>query len=118
MHACAIKYLTKPETIHFVGCSMGKSYPPSSLDQCASEIGIKDSTKDKISACAESVEGDKLLAAHGEKTHSLRPTLFFVPSVTFDDVLEVEKMWQSQNDFHGVICSELDDAPKFCSKLS
>jgi hypothetical protein len=53
------------------------------MSQCAAAVGIK---YNPIRKCAEGTEGDELLAALGDRTHSLTPHLTFVPTVTINDV--------------------------------
>jgi hypothetical protein len=115
MHACAIKYLNKDTTLEFIRCSMAAAYPPTSLDDCAEELGIPENTYKQIKECHKSAEGKSLLANYGEMTNDLNPKLFFVPTITYNGVFDQDKMWTSQGNFKKVVCDELGQKPAFCA---
>jgi hypothetical protein len=105
MHACSLKYINSTETqLEFIYCSMSTRNPPLSLDECSEKLKI-DPTE--IRKCAEGPEGAKLLAQNGEKTHALKPTLHFVPWVTYDGEFTEENLHNSQSSFKTVVCNEL-----------
>lgn len=49
--------------------------------QCAKEVGA---TWDVINQCSISQEGSELLKQYGEETHSLNPSVSFIPTITLD----------------------------------
>lgn len=51
--------------------------------------------------------GSELLAQNGEKTHALRPTLYFVPWITYNDKFTDSNLQDSQHSFKSVVCKEL-----------
>jgi len=105
MHACAIKHINSTElALDFITCSMRTSYPPTSLSECSEKLGI-DTTN--IKACADSFEGQELLAANGKQTHALSPKLYFVPWITYNDVFTEDNLQNSQTNFNSVVCEEL-----------
>lgn len=104
MHACAIKYLNTSTGLDFIYCSMSKRSPPDTLDECSTQLGI---SPIQISQCAEGQEGSELLAANGEKTHALKPSLYFVPWITYNGKFTSENLQNSQSNFKAVVCEEL-----------
>jgi len=105
MHACALKYINSTELqLDFIYCSMSAKSPPTTLTECSKKLDIDEA---EIRQCAEGPEGSQLLAANGEKTHSLVPKLYFVPWITYNGEFTPEKHQSSQYDFKSVICSEL-----------
>jgi hypothetical protein len=51
------------------------------------ELGITNPTYQVVDTCSKSVEGEKLLHSFGVETKNLKPTLYFVPWITFDRVI-------------------------------
>lgn len=68
--------------------------------QCADTVGIDFS---KVEECIET-EGDDILADLGDQTHSVEPTITFVPTVIYNDVYNQELQDLSLVDFKGVVC--------------
>ena len=46
--------------------------------QCADELGID---WEPVRSCAQSTEGERLLAQMGDLTHALRPKVSFIPTI-------------------------------------
>lgn len=49
--------------------------------QCAVEVNAN---WEEIQKCSKSREGTELLKAHGEETHSLKPSMTFVPTIVIN----------------------------------
>ena len=50
------------------------------------KVGITSPTFEEIDTCSNSIEGENLLHDLGVETHNLKPSLYFVPWITFDRV--------------------------------
>ncbi|KAH1021241.1 hypothetical protein HUJ04_010779 [Dendroctonus ponderosae] len=100
---------------------------PKSERVCCARAGIepdpfqcaKKSTLDfsAMTKCAISSEGDKLLASYGDKTWNLEPNLSYVPTVVFNNSVEINfsDMNKSLVDFKSVMCSKIEqNHPDVC----
>ena len=116
IHACAVKYIKdEQQLLNFVSCLFkNMRNPPKSAQsvsttiyeiflphiytsfifhiivfcQCASEAGTDWNT---IQQCASSKEGSELLKLHGEDTHSLSPSVTFIPTIVLNDNQGIQK---------------------------
>lgn len=106
VHACAIKHLFPNDTLtlEFVHCSMSSTYPPQSLNACSEKLGIR---KDAIETCALGTEGSELLAKNGERTHSLKPRLNFIPWITISGIYNERNFEESLTNLKAVVCRTL-----------
>nr|CAG4651240.1 EOG090X0BCY [Simocephalus serrulatus]SVE94435.1 EOG090X0BCY [Simocephalus serrulatus] len=76
---------------------------------CAGQAGMDFAP---IEACYKSREGQDLLQAHGVETHSLVPSLTFVPWVIMDKVWDDRNQWDGIQDLARVACDHVkSDAP-------
>lgn len=80
IHACAIKYVKDQNVLNeLVGCMMNDNNDvKSNAQQCAQSHKVGWTP---IKACSESPEGGELLAMHGDDTHSLKPSVHFIPTI-------------------------------------
>lgn len=63
--------------------------------------------------------GDDVLAELGDQTHSVEPTITFVPTVVFNDVYNQDLQDQSLTDFKAALCSVVDrPIPAACGTLN
>jgi len=90
IHACAVKHIKdEQKLLNFVSCLFkNMRNPPKSAQSCASEAGADWNT---IQQCASSKEGSELLKLHGEDTHSLSPSVTFIPTIVLNDNQGIQK---------------------------
>ena len=103
MHACSIQLFGNLASVPFVNCMMKERNPDKHAQQCATQTGL-DWTK--IQQC-QSSNGPELLAAMGDRTHSLQPAMKFVPWITFNDQFSEQDQAEALVNLRGVICSKL-----------
>ena len=65
---------------------MASDFPPEAHDACLSLLDITTTSVERISECAESEEGSRLLHDIGLETGSLDPPLTGVPWLVFNEV--------------------------------
>lgn len=83
IHACGIKYITeRSKQLNFASCLINNIRNPHSAGQsCAAELSAN---WDEIHECSNGKEGSELLKTYGEETHSLQPSVTFIPTVVLD----------------------------------
>lgn len=75
----------------------------------------------KLTKCAVTSEGDMLLAANGNKTWELEPNLYYVPTVVFNNSIQInaEDQRNSMADFKEIMCRKLNkNKPEICNDIS
>ena len=84
IHACAAHHLKDADALmEYVTCMMGDNYDPKSAGrECAKRVDAVE--WETIAACAYGLEGQRLLAGHGDDTHALRPKVSFIPTIVVD----------------------------------
>lgn len=123
--ACAIHAIQTSEetqeqqqlTVKLVGCAMSARNPSNAVPQCAQNLGLSEGTRKLINDCIAGSLGDDLLAANGDKTHNLQPSLKFVPTIIINGVYSKEKQDTALNNFSKLICHHLteQEKPRLCS---
>ncbi|KAI4457802.1 gamma-interferon inducible lysosomal thiol reductase gilt [Holotrichia oblita] len=101
MQACALDIIDDQDIkVNFVNCVMSSPYPAndSYIEECADVNGIAWAS---IVECAEDGSGADLLAALGERTHAVEPTITFVPTIIYNDVYDASLQSSSLTDFLG-----------------
>ncbi|XP_023025307.2 gamma-interferon-inducible lysosomal thiol reductase-like protein [Leptinotarsa decemlineata] len=84
VHACALNLALGDYGIKFAMCAMAS--PDATDDKYLTKCAANNSISwDEIQKCMESGKGDQLLVDYGNRTHSLKPKLTGVPTVTFDN---------------------------------
>ncbi|CAG9769474.1 unnamed protein product [Ceutorhynchus assimilis] len=115
--ACGLAQIDNPDTkLEFVVCVMS-AYNPGKLEYvkaCAERYQVD---YHKLVSCALSREGDKLLAAHGDRTQELEPNLYFVPTLVLNNsiVINSDDQDESRQDFMGFLCTRLPHKPDICN---
>lgn len=74
-----------------------------------------------MAQCAISSEGDKLLASHGDKTWNLEPNLSYVPTVVFNNSVNINSIDTDRSlaDFKSLMCSKIEEnQPEVCKNKS
>jgi len=104
MHSCALKHLPEASRAAFINCSMSASYPPNAGKSCSELLGLNFAD---VEQCSGSSEGNGLLAVNGNRTHSLDPTLYYVPWIMFDGVWSADDMYDAQQDLLEILCRKL-----------
>lgn len=118
--ACGLAQIDGQEKqLEFVTCVMSAENPsnPYFIELCAKKYQL-DFTK--ITTCVVSRDGDKLLAAHGDKTWNLEPNLYFVPTVVFNNSNQIESDDQekSLSDFKTILCRKItENKPEICNEI-
>jgi len=116
VHACAIAQLEEEVADAFVNCSMSSvnPRPPRAGQLCSDLLNVSYAP---IEACAESATGTLLLVENGIRTLTLKPTLYYVPWMMYDDVFYEEDLGPSQTDLVPVLCKHLTGAkPEVCNE--
>lgn len=113
--ACALNQRKGQDTdAKFVNCVMSLADPsdPEGIQNCAVKDGYD---WNKITTCYKYDEGSDILAAYGDRTHSLSPPLKFIPTIILNDVFDQGIQDQLLRDFEGAICSKLSEPkPNVC----
>ncbi|KAJ8956509.1 hypothetical protein NQ318_019227, partial [Aromia moschata] len=113
--SCALSLNSGAEKdVDFVNCIMRKRNPShlGNVEFCARRFQLD---AEKLKSCANSEEGDRLLAANGDKTWELDPNISFVPTIVYDGVFDQTSQDQSLRDFVAVVCSKIVEAkPTVC----
>ncbi|XP_020279039.1 GILT-like protein 1 [Pseudomyrmex gracilis] len=122
--ACAIHAIESFEavqnhqhlTIRLVGCAMSASNPSTAVPKCSQDIGLSEETRKAITDCTASSLGDDLLAANGDKTNALEPSLTFVPTIVLKGEYSRENQNEALNNFSRLICRHLttEKKPSLC----
>ncbi|XP_020283928.1 gamma-interferon-inducible lysosomal thiol reductase-like isoform X2 [Pseudomyrmex gracilis] len=83
IHACSIDVIQDPTIrLQFVTCMIESNTDPTGrLKICAERITVD---LESITKCSETNRGKELLAKYGEMTHSLVPSVSFIPTITLD----------------------------------
>ncbi|KAG8230959.1 hypothetical protein J437_LFUL003917 [Ladona fulva] len=112
VHACAIKYVKKPDILKYITCMISDNTSPEEIGRtCAMVLGIDWLP---IQTCSTTLEGDILLRDYGEATHSLRPHVSFIPTVLLDG--NQDRQAAILKDLFKEICLKLQSAqPPECA---
>ncbi|KAJ9582816.1 hypothetical protein L9F63_022835, partial [Diploptera punctata] len=104
--ACALSLLPHNATtqVQFVSCVMSSQSPPNAGRQCANILGID---YNAIASCANSTEGQNLLAALGNRTHSVSPKITFIPTIVFNGVYTQTDQDDSMDNLLRVVCRHI-----------
>ena len=74
------------EYVPLINCIMASDFPPEAFEVCLSQLDITTTSVERISECAESEEGSRLLHDIGLQTEALTPPLTGVPWLVFNNV--------------------------------
>ncbi|XP_046409609.1 GILT-like protein 1 [Neodiprion virginianus] len=118
--ACGINdILTNPERtnkqqdlVNFVGCVMQARNPSTAVPQCLQTIGMDTQHVSLVENCISSVAGDELLAAYGDKTLALQPSLSFVPTITVDRAYSQEDQIGALRNLTATVCKHIPEHNK------
>lgn len=66
----------------------------------------------------ENGEGDKHLAAYGDQTHALNPSISFVPTIVFNDKYDNYIQQSALNNFLETACNALSSKHPECPQES
>ncbi|KAG5877485.1 hypothetical protein JTB14_029991 [Gonioctena quinquepunctata] len=100
--------------VQFVNCIMRQRnrHMFTTVETCARRNNLD---VPSIRKCSEGLEGDRLLAANGDKTDNIFGQISFVPTIVFDGKYNDETQNQSLIDFVAVVCSKIEgDKPIIC----
>jgi len=129
IHSCAIEhiqvnsyqnqYTRESLTLEYVNCLMQltKNFPDQLFPgkRCAQEVHLEN--WEVIEACGNSTEGSKLLQTNGELTHSLKPSLTSVPTITFRYQQDETQALALVN-FRSAVCKKMQSPlPQECTNL-
>ncbi|XP_015118815.1 GILT-like protein 1 [Diachasma alloeum] len=123
--ACALDVIQNLETVSFadkqslavklVKCAMASGNPSAAVPQCARNMGWTPEMRKDISNCMETSHGDNLLAAHGDKTHNLKPPVSFIPTIVLDNVYSDANQNAALVNFKKLICQRIPNKPPTCA---
>ncbi|CAG9769472.1 unnamed protein product [Ceutorhynchus assimilis] len=114
VHGCVINEVSIDKSENFIFCAENGT-PPSSKDilkSCAEQQEISWASLQK---CALSEQGADIMSKNGKKTKELNPT--FIPTIVFNDVLNIDDTNKSITDLKSVICKYLENKPEQCQSL-
>ncbi|XP_011311094.1 gamma-interferon-inducible lysosomal thiol reductase [Fopius arisanus] len=98
--------------ISLVECVMSSSNAATAVPRCTVNVGLNPDMRKTINDCVESTDGDRLLVAHGDKTHSLNPPLTFVPTIVLDNVYSSANQNAALVNFKKLICGQIPAGAK------
>lgn len=115
--ACGLNQTDSQDTkVEFVNCVMSARNPsnPHSIQKCANQTNLD---YEKMRQCATSREGDTLQVLNGNKTWSLEPNLYEVPTIVLNNDIAIDHQVQNlaTSDFKRLICDNIiDPKPDTC----
>ncbi|XP_039286794.1 GILT-like protein 1 isoform X2 [Nilaparvata lugens] len=112
IHSCALKYITdQNQVVDFISCLMVLKNEDKVLNECAKKSNVDLA---KINSCSSSHEGDALLAANGDRTHSFKPKVTWVPTIVFNDKYDDDDQQLAETNLLEAICKKLEPKPNEC----
>ncbi|XP_050292938.1 GILT-like protein 1 isoform X2 [Anthonomus grandis grandis] len=122
LHACALKQIKDKDTkINFITCVMSAENPSGRyfIEECSKKYNIDFI---KLITCGVSDEGSKLLASNGDKTWNLEPNLYYVPTVVFNNSIQInqEDQRNSLSNFKMTMCKKIlveSERPEVCNEI-
>jgi hypothetical protein len=113
VQACAIKLFSNDSAVKFVKCVMSRRRPHESGEACGRQLNLD---VDALNTCSTGSQGDEYLASLGDRTHSLKPKMTFVPWININDKHDADQQWESLRDLKKVVCSAYNstDRPSSC----
>ncbi|XP_011311095.1 gamma-interferon-inducible lysosomal thiol reductase-like [Fopius arisanus] len=111
----------KSSAVELVGCAMSSANPVTAVPGCAKSMGLSAEIRKNMTDCMNSEMGDRLLAAYGDKTYALTPTVQAtgIPAVVIDHVYSPENHNAAIDNFKNLICNRISEGkPTICSKES
>lgn len=105
IQACILKdsKLGDSEKIDMVVCLMNQANPDKELETCLRQTGRSDEFN-KIKTCAESEQGDNLLALFGDKSDALMKPLQSVPTIVINEKFESSYQEEAFNNLKALVC--------------
>ena len=105
IHACSIYYIKDQNLLNqVIFCMMENNRDMKAAGQsCADKLGLD---WQSVLKCSENHEGGNLLAAIGDDTNSLKPSVSFIPTVQLNGSQERQKLMLK--DLSKAICEMLD----------
>ena len=121
LHACAVKYVKDQNLLNeYIGCLM--QHNVEELEEagqaCAAKVGGEDFKVDwpAISKCSENSQGGTLLANYGDDTHSLKPSVTFIPTVQLNGSQEKQNILLK--DLTRAVCDSFEEPkPETCLNI-
>ncbi|KAK0073121.1 hypothetical protein PV325_010256 [Microctonus aethiopoides] len=112
--ACGLEAIEKFESsnkkqdisVNFVTCAMNNDY-----QTCARDI-LNSEAQQYVNNCAISSQGDELLVKYGDKTHSLEPSVSFIPTIVINQPYSKKSQQEIRNNFKLAICDNLPNEGK------
>ncbi|RZF40863.1 hypothetical protein LSTR_LSTR003373 [Laodelphax striatellus] len=112
IHSCSLKYLSDDnQVVNFISCLMAVKNEDKVLEECAKKFNVD---LQKINSCSSSHEGDVLLAANGDRTHSFKPKVSWVPTIVFNDKYNDDDQQLAETNLLQAVCKKLDPKPNEC----
>ncbi|KAB0799211.1 hypothetical protein PPYR_05229 [Photinus pyralis] len=105
---------SQAQKVDFVYCVMNQWDPSSddAIEKCSGKLGL---TSDAIFQCANSGEGEILLAKNGVQTHAVTPKITFIPTIVFNGVYSSANQNGAFSNFLKTACDQFHDKPKGCN---
>ncbi|KAF7266912.1 GILT-like protein 1 [Rhynchophorus ferrugineus] len=117
--ACALAQANDQDSkVKFVNCVMSARNPAkiSAIKKCVIDRGLD---FDKVQTCTKSSEGEQLQVINGNKTWTLEPNIYEVPTVILngDNHINGNTQARALADFTALVCSNLEEPkPEVCQK--
>ncbi|XP_044256926.1 gamma-interferon-inducible lysosomal thiol reductase-like [Tribolium madens] len=114
IHACVIDLVPDPLIrAKYIACMITDNMIPDDAgEKCGQELGVKYTP---IGDCANSDRGTTLLKKYGERTHSLRSTVKFIPTIELDGSQTIVPQSAILKNFHKSVCQLFKRKPRQCS---
>ncbi|CAL4072943.1 unnamed protein product [Meganyctiphanes norvegica] len=102
IHACVSNAVQdKAKVLNIVSCMIDRNSNPPKIGQfCVEKFGVAWSD---VERCVKSKKGDEILRHMGELTHSLKPQVSFIPTITIDGSQDDQRL--ILRSFQKVLCS-------------
>ncbi|KAK7584289.1 hypothetical protein V9T40_005252 [Parthenolecanium corni] len=110
IQACGLHNLKDDadRSIRYIACFMtyNNFYPFNTT--CFEDITDNDQAKSQnFHKCVNSEEGNELLAAYGDSTYAVQPSITSVPAITYNGIYDYNLNYKANTDLPSVICDLL-----------
>ncbi|XP_063594572.1 GILT-like protein 1 [Penaeus indicus] len=106
--SCAQNSLPIGTQVEFFQCMMTKRYPAFFGKQCSEKVGI---AWTPLQECVESVKSAAMLYQNGVRTASLKPQVYFIPTITINGRYDSRRLRISLMALRSQICASYDGPP-------
>ncbi|CAG9855444.1 unnamed protein product [Phyllotreta striolata] len=115
IHSCSIFLISDPLLqLEYISCMIkDNTIPDDAGERCAKEF--EDIKYNAISECANGAKGTILLKENGERTHSLKPAVTFIPTIELNGNQNLVSQALILKDLKKALCLTLKNNPSVCT---